>query len=104
MRAALAHTLGVAGRTKEARQILDDLTELAKQKYVAPYYFAGIHIGLGEKERAIEYLQKCAEEHSHWLIYLHLDPGMDDLRDNQFFQQLLRTVGLPTLASKQEIS
>jgi len=104
MRAALAHTLGVAGRTKEARQILDDLTELAKQKYVAPYYFAGIHIGLGEKERAIEYLQKCAEEHSHWLIYLHLDPGMDDLRDNQFFQQLLRPVGLPTLASKQEIS
>jgi len=30
MRAALAHTLGVAGRTKEAFQILDDLTKLAK--------------------------------------------------------------------------
>ena len=32
MRAALAHTLGAAGRTKEALEMLDDLTKLAKQK------------------------------------------------------------------------
>jgi len=95
MRAALAQTLGAAGRTQEARQILDDLTELAKHKYVAPYFFAGIHIGLGENERAMEYLQKCYEEHSHWLIYLHLDPSMDELRGNPRFQDLLRRVGLP---------
>ena len=103
MRAALAHTLGTAGRTEEALQILDDLTELAKQKYVAPYFFAGIHIGLGENERAIEYLQKCYEEHSHWLIYLHLDPSMDDLRDHPGFQDLLRRVGLPTLTTATPI-
>ena len=96
MCAALAHTLGTAGRTAEARQILSDLTELAKQRYVAPYFFAGIHIGLGENDRAIDYLQKCDEEHSHWLIYLHLDPSMDDLRDHPAFQDLLRRVGLPT--------
>jgi eukaryotic-like serine/threonine-protein kinase len=94
MRAALAHTLGTAGRTQEAFQILDDLTKLAKQKYVAPYFFAGIHMGLGENERAIEYLEKCYEEHSHWLIYLHIDPTMDTLRDNPGFQGLLRRVGL----------
>jgi tetratricopeptide (TPR) repeat protein len=95
MRAALAHTLGVAGRTKEAFQILDDLTRLAKQRYVAPYFLAGIHIGLGENERAIEYLEKCYEEHSHWLIYLHIDPSMDGLRDSPGFQGLLRRISLP---------
>ena len=103
MRAALAHTLGAAGRTEQARQILDELTKLAKQKYVAPYFFAGIHVGLGENERAIEYLQKCYEEHSHWLIYLHLDPSMDDLRDNPGFQALLRRVGLPALTTAAPI-
>jgi hypothetical protein len=103
MRAALAHTLGSAGRTREALQILDDLTTLAQQKYVAPYFFAGIHIGLGESEPAIEYLQKCYEEHSHWLIYLHLDPSMDDLRDNPGFQGLLRQVGLPALTTTTPI-
>ena len=95
MRAALAQTLGTAGRTKEALQILDELTKLAKQKYGAPYFFAGIHIGLGENDRAIEYLEKCYEEHSHWLIYLHIDPSMDSLRENQGFQDLLRRIGFP---------
>ncbi|MGB8440014.1 MAG: tetratricopeptide repeat protein [Candidatus Acidiferrales bacterium] len=95
MRAALAHTLGTAGRTEEASQMLDDLAKLAKQKYVAPYFFAGIHIGLGEHERAIEYLEKAYEEHSHWLIYLHIDPSMDGLRDNPRFQDLSWRIGLP---------
>jgi serine/threonine protein kinase/tetratricopeptide (TPR) repeat protein len=95
MLAALAHTLGTAGRTKEAIQILNDLTMLARQKYVAPYFFAGIHIGLGEIDRAIEFLEKSYEEHSHWLIYLHMDPGMDALRGNRRFQDLLRRVDLP---------
>jgi len=97
MRAALAHTLGAAGRSQEARQILDELTTLAKQKYVSPYFFAGVHIGLGEHERAIEYLQRSYEEHSHWLIYLHLDPGMDELRNHPGFVDLLRRIGLPPL-------
>jgi eukaryotic-like serine/threonine-protein kinase len=95
MRAALAHSYGKAGRTKEALQILDDLTKLAKQKYVAPHFFAGIHIGLGENDRAVGYLEKSYEEHSHWLVYLHIDPSMDDLRDDPRFQNLLRRVGLP---------
>jgi serine/threonine protein kinase/tetratricopeptide (TPR) repeat protein len=95
MRAALGHTFGAAGRTTEAVQTLDELTELAKHRYVAPYFFAGIHIGLGENDRAIEYLEKSYEEHSHWLIYLHIDPSMDGLRDNLRFQNLLQRVGLP---------
>ena len=95
MRAALAHTYGMAGRTNEARQMLDDLTELAQHKYVAPHFFAGVHIGLGESDRAMEYLEKSYEEQSHWLIYLHIDPSMDPLRDCPRFQDLLRRVGLP---------
>ena len=93
----MGQLLADAGRTAEARRILDDLTKLAKQKYVAPYVFAGIHIGLGENDRAIEYLEKSYEEHSHWLIYLHIDPGMDGLRDDPRFQSLLGRVGLPTV-------
>jgi eukaryotic-like serine/threonine-protein kinase len=95
MNAALAQTLATAGKREKAIQILNELTNLTKQKYVAPYFFAGIHIGLGEDDRAIEYLEKSCEEHSHWLIYLHLDPSMDGLRSNPRFQDLSRRVGLP---------
>jgi tetratricopeptide (TPR) repeat protein len=96
MSGALAQTFATAGRRKKAIQILDELAKLAKQKYVAPYFFAGIHIGLGEDDRAIEYLEKSYEEHSHWLMYLHIDPSMDGLRSNPRFQELLRRVGLPS--------
>jgi len=99
MRAALAHTYRMSGRAKEALQVLDDLTKLAKHRYVAPHFLAGIYIGLGENERAIDYLKKSYEEHSHWLIYLHIDPSMDALRSNPRFQDLLRRVGLPARAA-----
>jgi len=100
--AALAQTLATAGRRNEAIQILDDLTKLAKEKYIAPYFLAGIHIGLGEEDRAMEYLEKSYEERSHWLIYLHIDPSMDGLRSDPRFQDLLGRVGLPLTAPAKQ--
>jgi eukaryotic-like serine/threonine-protein kinase len=95
MRAALAQTFATAGAAQEAIQILDDLEKLAKEKYVAPHFFAGVYVGLGEHDRALEYLEKSYAEHCHWLIYLHIDPSMEDLRNDPRFQDLLRRVGLP---------
>jgi len=95
MSAALAQTFAAAGRRSQAAEILDELTRLAKEKYIAPYFFAGIHAGLGENGRAIQYLEESYEEHSHWLIYLHIDPSMDGLRSDPRFQDLLRRIGLP---------
>jgi serine/threonine protein kinase/Tfp pilus assembly protein PilF len=94
MTAALAHSYAEAGRPKEAKQLLEGLAQLAAHKYVAPHFFAGVHIGLGEHDRALEYLEESFEEHSHWLIYLHIDPSMDGLRNDQRFQDLLRRIGL----------
>jgi eukaryotic-like serine/threonine-protein kinase len=99
MRAALGHTYGKAGRIGEARHVLDDLTELAKQAYVAPHFFAGIHIGLGNSDRAMEYLEKSWDERCHWLIYLHIDPSIDDLRSDARFDNLLKRVGLPAAST-----
>ena len=95
MRAALAQTFATAGEAQEAIQILDELQKLAKERYVVPHFFAGIYVGLGDHDRALEYLEKSYAEHCHWLIYLHLDPSMDDLRNDPRFQDLLRRVGLP---------
>jgi eukaryotic-like serine/threonine-protein kinase len=95
MRAALAQTFATAGAAQKAIQILDDLQKLATERYVAPHFFAGIYVGLGEHDRALEYLEKSYAEHCHWLIYLHIDPSLDDLRNDPRFHDLLRRVGLP---------
>jgi eukaryotic-like serine/threonine-protein kinase len=100
--AALAQTLATAGRKEQAIQILTDLTNLAKQKYIAPYFLAGIHVGLGEVDHALACLEKSYEERSHWLLYLHIDPGMDPLRSNSQFQDRLRRIGLPLQPSNTE--
>ncbi|HXH68411.1 MAG TPA: protein kinase [Candidatus Limnocylindrales bacterium] len=102
MNAALAQTLAAAGAKDRALQILDELTKLATHKYVAPYFFAGIHVGLGEADRAIDCLEKAFEEHSHWMMYLHMDPGMDSLRASPRFQDLLGRVGLPLRQASPE--
>jgi len=49
MNAGAAQNSCHGGKREKAIQILDELTELAKQKYVASYFFAGIHVGLGEE-------------------------------------------------------
>ena len=95
MRAALAHTYGVAGRRQEALDILDQLTCLAKEEYVSPYFIAGIHLGLQEEGRCLEWLEHAYDDKSHWLLYLHIDPGMDKLRETPELQNLLRRIGLP---------
>ncbi|HSC45933.1 MAG TPA: protein kinase [Candidatus Acidoferrum sp.] len=99
MRAALAQTCAMAGQPAEARKILGDLTALAQRKYVAPHFFAGIHAGLGDFDTAMQCLEKSFAEHSHWLMYLHIDPGMDALRDDPRFQDLLKRIGLPERAA-----
>jgi len=98
MRAALAQTCAMAGKPDEARKILSDLTALAQRKYVAPHFFAGIHTGLGDFAAAMQCLEKSFAEHSHWLMYLHIDPGMDALRGDPGFQDLLQRIGLPARA------
>ena len=55
-----------------------------------------------ENDHALEYLERAYEEKSHWLIYLHMDPSMDTLRDDPHFQDLLRRVGLPPRGSSTE--
>jgi eukaryotic-like serine/threonine-protein kinase len=95
MQAALAQTCGMAKKTKEAKEMLARLTMLAKQEYVASYFLAGIHLGIGENDQALEYLERAYEEKSHWLIYLHIDPGMDNLRGEPLFKDLLSRIGLP---------
>ncbi|HZS50542.1 MAG TPA: protein kinase [Bryobacterales bacterium] len=93
--AALGHTFAIAGRTLDAVKILDDLKERSKQTYVQPVGIAGIYIGLGDKDRAFEWLQRAYEDRSGWLIYLNVDPMFHPLRQDPRFRELIRRVGLP---------
>ena len=59
--AFLAHAYASIGRQEEARQLLAQLTEKAKTRYVQPYAFALVHLGLGEKDQALDWLEKAVK-------------------------------------------
>jgi tetratricopeptide (TPR) repeat protein len=56
--------------------------------------FADIYAYLGEKDQALEWLQKAYEEHNNGLIRLKTDPIYDSLRSDPRFTYLLRRIGL----------
>ena len=54
----LGYAYAVAGRRAEAQKVLDQLNELSKQKYVPAASRVRIYAGLGEKDKAFEWLEK----------------------------------------------
>ncbi len=92
--AALGQAYAVSHQEGEARKILDQLKERSQQTYVQPMWIAVIHLGLGEKDQAFDWMQKAYEDRSAWLVYLKVDPLFDPVRGDARFADLLRRVGL----------
>jgi tetratricopeptide (TPR) repeat protein len=92
----LGHAQAMAGSREKARQTLSDAQDLSKRRYVAPFDIAVIYTGLGDKERALEWLQKALDDRSLWTIFLSVDPRFDRLHAEPRFASLLRRMGPPT--------
>ena len=83
-----------AGVMKEARECLDRLHALARERYVSAYFFAEIHAGLGENEEAIRWLDRACEERAVPMISIQVNPKFDRLREHADFQAIVRRIGL----------
>jgi adenylate cyclase len=83
----------MAGKHEKARQILEQLTDPSKQKYVSPYDIATIYTCLGDSDEAFDWLSRACEERSGLLVYLKVEPMFDRLRSDPRFTELLRRVG-----------
>ncbi len=92
--AALGHAYAFSGRRAEATKILEKLEEMSKRSYVPPYDFAVIFAGLGDKDKAVEWLQKAYEDRSAYLVYLNVEPVWDSLRSDPRFTDLLQRMRL----------
>jgi len=74
--AALGHALMKNGQTAEARIILSDLRERAKEVYVPPYRIAVLYAGLGEGSQALDWLERGLQNRSLRPLWLKLDPRL----------------------------
>jgi TolB-like protein/Tfp pilus assembly protein PilF len=89
----IGHAEAASGRPNEARQMLDRLSAAAKTRYVPAYAFAVIHLALGEKAEAMDWLEKNARDHASPATNLiTVDPYLDPLRGDPRFKALVSAI------------
>ena len=90
--ALLGHLYARTGK-EEAREILRELRLSSKQRYVAIYNLALIHIGRGENETAMDLLEESYEQRDGYNIaYIKIDSYLDPLRGQPRFEVLVQKV------------
>lgn len=89
----LAYLYGRSGKPADARHALEELKRYYKPERSDPSVFVDAYIGLGDKDRAFEWLEKAYSQHSNVITMLKVDPIYDPLRDDPRFTNLMRRAG-----------
>jgi serine/threonine-protein kinase len=84
----------LAGREKDAREKLDQLDKLSKEKYVDSTAYAYVYMGLGDKDKTFEHLDNGFGTGDMYLIYLPVDPVFKELHGDPRFSALMKKLGL----------
>ncbi|MCA1643309.1 MAG: hypothetical protein LC785_15480, partial [Acidobacteria bacterium] len=89
-----AYAYGLGGHRDKALKILAEQQKAAQARYISPFNFALIYTGLGEKDRAFEYLNKACEEHVLNLSHFIYGPMFKSLHSDPRYADLLRRMNL----------
>jgi serine/threonine protein kinase/Tfp pilus assembly protein PilF len=83
---SLAYTLALAGDRDGALAAQEALRQLAERRFVSPYTFSRVEIGLGDLDRAFESLDRAFAERQGLLVYLKVEPMFDRLKSDPRFR------------------
>ena len=87
------YALGAGGRREEAVKMLRRYLEIRKP--FTPFAVATFYAGLGDKDKALAWLERAFDEHGYSLLRLKVDPFFDSLRSDPRFQDLVRRMNFP---------
>ena len=92
--AQLGQAYGLLGNVVEAREVLQQLEALSRQRYVSPYHTAYVYVGLGEQDNAIDCLERAFEERAGGIYGVGGSFLFTALRSHPRFTRLLRKMNL----------
>ncbi|HKD82958.1 MAG TPA: tetratricopeptide repeat protein [Candidatus Angelobacter sp.] len=96
MDAALGLAYAVSGKKGLTAKLAEQFKAAAKRRYIPPTYFGMLFAGLGDKDKALEWLETAFAERADGLTWLNVEPMLDELRSDAKFQDLVRRIGLPS--------
>lgn len=89
-----AYALAKWGKVSEAHVILNELLKLQEGTYVPSYNVALAYNAVGEREKALDYLEKGFAERDVRMVFLKVEPQWDSLRAEPRFIQLIKRMRL----------
>jgi tetratricopeptide (TPR) repeat protein len=92
---ALACVYGLAGKNREALELINELKEIDRQSHIPSFIFADAYLGLGQKGEAITWLEQAYGDREGEMVYINSDPRWDPLRSEPRFQALLGRMNFP---------
>lgn len=92
--AFLGYAYAVAGKRNKALQVLAELGSLNKRRYVQPHTLAMVYVGLRDKDKAFEWLERAVMDRTAAITYLNVWPFFDSLKSDLRFERLVRRIGL----------
>jgi eukaryotic-like serine/threonine-protein kinase len=90
----LGYAYALSGQTAKARAVAQQMVQTSRQSYVPAYQIALVYVGLGEKDKVFELLQKSVEDHEEIMTFLKVDSTWASLRPDPRFQAMLRNAAL----------
>jgi len=92
---ALGQAYAVAGESKNAVKILEELDKWSKRYYVSPFHRGRIYAALGQKDEAFAWFETAYQERSFYLSWFKVEPELDPLRSDPRFKSLLWRLSFP---------
>ena len=87
--ALLARAYAKLGQRDEALKRLEELQQAATRRYVPNYAFALVYAALGDKAKAMDWLEHAYRDHvGPELVLIKVDPMLDPLRGDARFEAL----------------
>jgi DNA-binding winged helix-turn-helix (wHTH) protein/TolB-like protein/tetratricopeptide (TPR) repeat protein len=84
------YALAKSGKRAQAQAALDELLASSNERYVPPYSLALVYNALGETGKALEYLEKGFAEKDVRMVFLKVEPKLNNLRREPRFIELMR--------------
>ena len=93
VRVMLATAKAQSGDREAAKQMLAELEEQGRHRYVRPYWRVLLYVSLGNRDEAIRWLgQGIADNASYEIFFIKVDPLLDPLRGDPRFEALVQKV------------
>jgi serine/threonine-protein kinase len=91
---SLAYAYGRTGDITQARALLDRLKQNWNRKHVGSWDIAIAYAGLGDREQALNWLERASAEHSQALLRIKIEPWFAPLYQEPRFQALVAKMNL----------